>query len=121
MTGIPSSLQKRLSEGYSFSFGDYISKGFNLFQREIGLFIAAFLLFMLIQIALGFIPIVGGLISGFLVAPIVIVGFYIVGQKLDNEEKIELGDFFKGFEKIGTWRSPRCCNSWSSWRPSCPV
>jgi uncharacterized membrane protein len=101
MNGIPPQLQKRIDEGYAFNFGDYISKGIRLIQQEVGLFIGAILLFFVIQIVLSAIPIVGGLVSGLFVSPIILVAFYITGHKLDKGEKIEFSDFFRGYDKIG--------------------
>ncbi len=101
MNGIPAKLQKRIDEGYDFRFGDYIGRGFSLFQKEMGLFILGFILFLVLSGIASIIPILGGLISGVVVTPMIVVGFYYTGHKVDRGEKLEVADFFKSFDRIG--------------------
>ncbi|MDX2135104.1 MAG: hypothetical protein SFV52_09965 [Saprospiraceae bacterium] len=101
MNGIPAKLQKRIDEGYDFRFGDYIGRGFSLMQKEIGLFILGFILFLVLSGIASIVPILGGLISAVVVTPMIIVGFYYTGHKVDRGEKLEVADFFKSFDRIG--------------------
>jgi uncharacterized membrane protein len=101
MSTIPQKLQNILDYGYSFKLGEYISKGFNLVTKELGLFVVATILMLVATAVAAFIPVVGSLLSGLILAPALTVGFYAAGRKVDLGEKLELGDFFKGFDKIG--------------------
>ncbi|MFZ4634709.1 MAG: hypothetical protein ACOYNO_10930, partial [Saprospiraceae bacterium] len=101
MNGIPPQLQKRIDEGYEFNFGEYINRGLNLVQQEIGLFIGFTLLYFVISATLGTIPFFGSLVSWLVITPVGTLAFYIAGHKLDKGEKLEFSDFFRGFDKIG--------------------
>lgn len=101
MSNIPQKLQNLIDYGYSFKLGEYISRGFNLVTKELGLFVVATILLLIAVSVASFIPVIGGLLSGLILMPALTVGFYIAGRKLDLGEKLELGDFFKGFDKVG--------------------
>ncbi|TAK49639.1 MAG: hypothetical protein EPO28_00510 [Saprospiraceae bacterium] len=90
-----------IQNGYDFRFGDYISKGFSLLQKNIGGFIIYAVVTLVLIMVINFIPIIGALVSNFILTPILTVGAYIVAYKLDKGEQTEFGDFFKGFEYIG--------------------
>lgn len=94
-------LQEVLDYGYQFRFGDYLSKGFELFQKNVGGFIGyAFVAGMIIMVC-NFIPIIGPIAGGFFLSPALTVGAYLVAHKLNKGESTEFGDFFKGFEFVG--------------------
>ncbi len=89
-----------IANGYDFRFGEYISQGFNIFGKYVGGFIGFIIIYIVITSFLGVIPLLGQLIS-MVVAPPLIMGIYIVAHKIQNEEKPEFGDFFKGFDHFG--------------------
>jgi hypothetical protein len=100
MATLPVKLQKIVDEGYSIDLGAYISKGFNIFGKNIGGFIGYFLLLGVIYFASVFIPFIGPL--AFLVCmPALVIGFAYVANRLDNNREVAFGDFFKGFDKFG--------------------
>lgn len=87
-------------KGYEFKFGEYISRGFELFKANIGGFILFTLLYFVISAVAGLIPFVGGLISTIVLQPALIAGYFVVGKKIHHGEPYEFNDFFKGFEVI---------------------
>ncbi len=90
-------LEAILSNDYRFQFGEYISKGFNLFGRNAGMFIGYLLLSGLITVLIAIIPLLGIIallgISGALSA-----GNFIVADKTERGEYVEFGNFFDGFK-----------------------
>ncbi|MCO6488408.1 MAG: hypothetical protein J5I98_08325 [Phaeodactylibacter sp.] len=94
-------LEQVLDQGYEFHFGDYISKGFALFQKNAGGFIGFAIVAGLIVVVSSLIPIIGSIASSFFLAPALTVGAYLVANKLDKGERTEFSDFFKGFEFVG--------------------
>lgn len=115
---IPSNVQNAINNGYDFRFGDYISRGFQLVQKNVGLFIAGTFVFFLIISAMsmvstaigGALAILGGLagilanqlisqvISAAVAGPLT-AGFYQAANKSDTDKPLEFGDFFAGFSK----------------------
>lgn len=94
-----------IDEGYSFDLGAYISQGFALFQRSAGNYIAfAFLAGMIIVVA-SLIPIIGSLLTNLILTPALLVGGYLAAHKLNKNEELEFGTFFKGFDFIGSLAS----------------
>ncbi|MEK7256386.1 MAG: hypothetical protein AAB316_16650 [Bacteroidota bacterium] len=97
-----------LLNGYDFKFGDYISRGFELLQKNLG----GFILFTLVFFVLSSIAqtmgsfnqtvslIAAGAASLFLTPPLQ-VGFYLVANQLHRGQPTEFGGFFKGFDFIG--------------------
>lgn len=90
-------IQKIINEGYNFRFGSYIDSGFKLVQKNLGMFIGFFLLYILIFAIVGMVPVVGQIVSS-LLGPVVLAGFYLVAKKTQNNQHTEFGDFFKGFQ-----------------------
>lgn len=90
-------IQKIINEGYNFRFGSYIDSGFKLVQKNLGMFIGFFLLYLVIFGIAGMVPVVGQIVSS-LLGPVVMAGFYIVAKKTQNDQHTEFGDFFKGFQ-----------------------
>ena len=94
-------LQDILYNGYEFQFSEYISKGFEIFQKNAGGFIGFSFVAGIIVVVSSLIPIIGSIASGFFLSPALVVGAYLVAHKLDKGEQVEFGDFFKGFDFIG--------------------
>lgn len=90
-----------IEEGYRFDLGDYISRGFTLFQKSAGNFIGfAFLAGMIIVVA-SLVPVIGSLLSNLILTPALLVGGYLAADKLNRDEPLEFGTFFKGFDHVG--------------------
>ena len=83
----------------SFSIGETISEGYELFKQNAGLFIGYSALLFFGESVLLAIPVVGiiGLVA--ILTPL-IAGFYIVARKTEAGHAVDFGDFFKGFDKF---------------------
>jgi len=94
---IISSIKERadqlIEKGYQTDIGNYISKGFQIFEKEVGLFIGYTAIYMLINMFSIIIPFGSLFISGPLTA-----GFFIVAHKINKGESYEFSTFFKGFD-----------------------
>jgi hypothetical protein len=90
-------LEGILQNDYRFQFGEYISKGFNIFGRNAGMFIGYFILYIGITIVLGIIPFLGQIVS-FLIGGALAAGVYIVADKTERNEDTQFGNFFDGFQ-----------------------
>lgn len=93
-------LEQIAEDGYDFQFGEYFSKGWQLFSDQAGGFIGYTFLAGMISMIVGLIPFVGSF-AGIFVNPVLIAGFLIVAYKLDRNQNVQFGDFFKGFDNIG--------------------
>jgi len=100
MAYVPSKIQQTIENGYEFRFGDYISRGFDIMNRNTGLFIGYFLVYILITVVLAAIPILGSLAT-VIIAPALSIGIMIAAHKTDIGESLQFNDFFKGFDKLG--------------------
>jgi uncharacterized membrane protein len=77
--------------------GKYLREGWELFKQYPGGFIAFALLFLFIQVILGYLPRLGGLISLAVSLPLS-VGFFVVSAKLLQRQTPVFQDFFTGFQ-----------------------
>jgi hypothetical protein len=114
MVNRPRSIESLLQDGYSTDIGGYLSRGWELFKRNVGGFIGFALLLGMINI--GFMvftaivdPTAGdpeqppsaiaSLLNG--ISTIISIplqaGFYIVAFKLVKQRPTTFGDFFRGF------------------------
>jgi hypothetical protein len=82
-----------ISRGYNTDAGKYISKGYSIFEKDLGKFIGYTALYFLITIASCSIPFAPVFLTGPLTA-----GFFIVARKINKNESYDFGDFWKGFE-----------------------
>lgn len=92
-----SKIEQLIENGFDFKFGDYISQGFEIFQKDMGNFILFSLLAVIGITLLIWVPVVGwfGLI------PILTAGVYIYAHKLHTGQQTTFSDFFKGFDNWG--------------------
>ena len=93
VSSIKEKAEHLVQQGYDTDAGKYISRGWEIFQENMGLFIVYTLLMLLISVAAAFIPFGSLLVSGPLTA-----GFYIVANKISKGKPYEFGTFFKGFD-----------------------
>jgi len=94
-------IERIIAEGTNFRFGDYISRGFDIFQKDMGSFIGFTAIFIVLTMVIGFIPFIGTIANQLVVAPALTVGFYLFANQLDKGERPEFGTFFKGFDFVG--------------------
>ena len=94
-------IQELIDNGYDFHAMDYIREAWEIFKKNAGSFIGFFLLFIVISAFSGVIPVVGTIANYLVVAPIGMVGFYIVANLIQRQKNADFGDFFKGTQYIG--------------------
>jgi uncharacterized membrane protein len=94
-------LQSIVDHGYSFPFSDYISKAFDIFQRQMGMFIGFILMYLITSAVIGSIPLLGDIAVQVLIDPIFTIGMFIVSHKIARKEVPGFEDFFKGTERLG--------------------
>ena len=86
-------LEKLAIEGYDFNISDYISKGLDIFKRDIGGFVGFTIVYFLIMMAASFIPLGSTIIS-----PALSIGWAIVCYNIVRNQHREFNEFFKGFD-----------------------
>lgn len=102
MTPATERIREIQTRGYDFALGTYIERGYNVFSKQAGLFIAFTLVFMAIIGFANVIPFVGPIAANIILSPCLMAGYYLVAQKINaGERQIEFGDFFKGFDHLG--------------------
>ena len=80
----------------SLPLGEYLKTGWRLFLNYPGGFIGFFLIYLVIQIVLHFIPWLGR-VASFVVGPALFMGNFIVSAKLIQGRTPQFSDFFLGF------------------------
>ncbi|MFN8253528.1 MAG: hypothetical protein U0V75_16780 [Ferruginibacter sp.] len=94
---------EQLREGKgTFSVGQAIGDGWNLVSRHLGYYIGAGLLAVLISMAAGFIPILGGLANNLILTPCFSASaIFITWQISKGHAWTDFGAMFKGFNYLG--------------------
>ncbi len=80
----------------SLPLGEYLKTGWRLFLNYPGGFIGFFLIYLVIQIVLHFIPWLGR-VASFVIGPALLMGNFIVTAKLIQGRTPQFSDFFLGF------------------------
>jgi len=93
-------IEKGINEGYPVQISDCYSRGWQLVINNLGLFLGYTIVYMLISMVLGFIPIIGSLAS-IAISPSLIIGYYHVADKLEKGEQVTFSNFFDGFSRLG--------------------
>ncbi len=92
-------IQKLQSEGFSFELGRYISTGNKIFLKNAGPFIGFLIVYFLILVVAGLIPLIGQVLN-FVLAPALVAGFTIVARKVYHGHNFQFGNFFDGFKQV---------------------
>ncbi len=92
-------IQQSISNSPKPRVTDYFSQGFNIVFKKPWHFIAAMLMIMGFSFVLGLIPIAGDIIYNLVFQPLLVLGIYIVADKINYLEDISLDNFFKGFRE----------------------
>jgi len=82
---------------YEVNSMDYLKTGWETFKKNAGPFVGFTALFIVINMVIGAIPIIGNLISMGINGPLM-AGFYLVAFKIFKNKQTVFGDFFKGFD-----------------------
>jgi len=93
ISSIKEKAERLIELGFQTDAGGYIRKGWDIFKKDMGLFIGYTVVMILIIIVTSIIPFGTLLVSGPLIA-----GFYIFAHKVHKEEPYEFGTFFRGFD-----------------------
>lgn len=93
-------LQEISKSDYQFKFGDYISRGFDIFKQNMGSFIGYTVVYLLIISFVSVIPIVN-IFAVYALTPILYVGFFLGAHRIATGQRLEFGEFFKGFDRAG--------------------
>lgn len=94
-----SKIQEHINNGYPFSIGDHLSKGWKVLSLNMGGFIGFTAIYILIVGFLNFIPFIGMLIN-IAISPCLIAGFYLMCRSLETSGNSDFGIFFKGFDHL---------------------
>jgi len=94
---IPDGQSRPAGKGWS-----WIVAAWDLFKRQPGLWIGMWLLFVVILMGMGVIPLLGTILTG-IFWPVFVAGFAVGCRALDEGGELELGHLFAGFrERFGT-------------------
>ncbi len=93
LNGFKKRAEELIARGYDTDAGKYISKGYSIFEKDMGKFIGYTALYFLITTTAGFIPFAPIFLTGPLTA-----GFFIVARKINKNQPYDFGDFWKGFD-----------------------
>jgi uncharacterized membrane protein len=77
---------------------EWIRGGFDLFRRNPVIWIALFLIYLMIGMMLSLIPMVGPIVLN-LLAPVFVAGFMLGCQALESGEELEINHLFAGFKQ----------------------
>jgi uncharacterized membrane protein len=76
----------------------WLTEAWALFMKNPGMWVIFGLIFMVGMVFLGFIPMIGGLISA-LLTQVIIGGWMLCARKLETGGTLEVGDLFVGFKE----------------------
>ena len=88
-------LETLVNRGYQIKIGEYISQGFEVFKKYPSNFVGFFGLTALVAVVLNLIPILGGIASSIIGAPLG-AGFTFVVLAIIRNQPFVFQDFFKG-------------------------
>ena len=77
---------------------DWIAAGWELFKKQVGMWIALLIVFLLVMIVMAVIPILGTLASTVLM-PVFGAGIYVAAKAVDEGRSLEFGHLFAGFRE----------------------
>jgi uncharacterized membrane protein len=92
----PGKIQELIENGFNIDIGGTLGEGIDLVKQEIGQFAVYTIIYYLILMAAGFIP-----MAGVIIGPPLVAGFYLYIHKLRRQEPREFSDFFRGFDYFG--------------------
>jgi uncharacterized membrane protein len=80
---------------------DWIAAGWELFKKQIGMWIALLVVLIVMMAVLGYIPVLGA-IATTLLTPVFGAGVFVAAKAVDEGRSLEIGHLFAGFrEKFG--------------------
>jgi uncharacterized membrane protein len=76
----------------------WIAGGFDLFKRQPGAWIALFIIYVVLSVAVGLVPLVGS-VATILLLPVIFAGIAIGARTLDRGGELEVAHLFAGFKE----------------------
>jgi hypothetical protein len=90
-------LDKALANS-TFDLGEYLDDGFNIWKKRAFSFVGIFIVTMVCQKTLGYLPVIGPILYSFVVAPCITLGIFLGTQVIDDRDiDFRFDDFFSGF------------------------
>jgi hypothetical protein len=89
-------IEESIAKSPSPRITDYFSQGFNIFFKKPWLFVGFILIFFGINFGLSIIPF-GGLVFSIFFQPLLMIGLYVVADRINYQEEVEFSYFFDGF------------------------
>lgn len=78
----------------------YVKRGQELFTQQAGLYLGFTLVAGVAMFVLFLIPLFGA-VAAQVLSPPLLAGYHVVSRKVANNQPVEFGDFFKGFDRFG--------------------
>lgn len=97
---IQDKVQELTTNDYEFKFGEYFSRGWQLFGKKPGHYIGFFALTMLMIMVVAFIPLIGS-IAAQVLGGVLLVGFFVFSQNVQYGRNASFDDLFKPFSSFG--------------------
>ncbi len=93
-------IEQLLQNGYSFSVSEVLSEAWQITKSKIGIFIGFWLTYGIISGVLSNIPLIGQLISSFIIGPALMAGLAIYLDRYLHNDQPEFSNFFDGFRLL---------------------
>lgn len=77
---------------------DWIASGWELFKKQIGMWIALLILFIVVMAVIAVVPVLGGIAST-LLTPVFSAGLFVAAKAVDEGRSLEFGQLFAGFRE----------------------
>ena len=77
---------------------DWIASGWELFKKQVGMWIALLILFLVVMAVISVIPVLGG-IATTLLTPVFSAGLFVAAKAVDEGRSLEFGQLFAGFRE----------------------
>lgn len=77
---------------------DWIASGWELFKKQVGMWIALLILFIVAMTVIAVIPVLGGIAST-LLTPVFSAGLFVAAKAADEGRSLEFGQLFAGFRE----------------------
>jgi uncharacterized membrane protein len=77
---------------------DWIASGWELFKKQVGMWIALLILFIVVMTVIAVVPVLGGIAST-LLTPVLSAGLFVAAKAADEGRSLEFGQLFAGFRE----------------------
>jgi len=84
----------------SFDFGDFFSRGFDIWKKDAGLYIGFGVLLMIMSFVISLIPYIGSVINNLILTPCLTAGAYYFCHKSRFDNSSDFANFFEKFKSF---------------------